>query len=92
MKTTEIQNAIRLINEEIKNIEKTSEAEVCSRYHVDKRGEILALIVEERATLEEEYERALEREENEENALRRIVKLSGLTLMPVDRLMLDMGF
>ena len=93
MKTSvEIERAIDALEKEIEQTGRMAEAEVCALYQVDCRSEIITLITEELAVLEEEYERALEREESGNDAIRRIVRLSGLQIMPSERLMMEMGF
>jgi hypothetical protein len=88
----EISDAISTLDREMEAVGRMAEASVCALYLVDARAEAVALIAEERCALAGEYERALEREECERESLRRIVSLSGLRLLPADRLMLETGF
>ncbi|MDR2775758.1 MAG: hypothetical protein LBC19_13660 [Tannerella sp.] len=93
MKTSaEILEAIRALYEETDAIRAIPEEDVCTLYNVDSRDEILALIGDERKDLEEEYERALEREAEEDAYRKRLASLAWSGLSGTRRLMVEMGF
>jgi hypothetical protein len=93
MKTSfEIKEAMDGLYAEIEAIHAMPEEEVCIRYNVDTRDEILLLINDELSVLSDEYDRALEREEEEEQLLMRKAACIRSTPMASQRLAIELGF
>ena len=88
----EIQDEIDALRAEMEAVGQCPEEFVCRKYNVDRKSEITGILGEEMILLEREQEEAEVRASRAHETLSRMALLSGLRLMPVERLMMETGF